>query len=142
MFMSRQCILEFSPVFSAALLLCALFLEDMADPLSVAASIAGVISLANVVFERLMRFARAAKDADHDTRALAQEVNLLGGALNSLSRLARRFENESFDKRFCIHHIESCNTTLTQTDNMLKKVEGDAVRKALIWRLTCARTKN
>ncbi|KUI61259.1 hypothetical protein VP1G_11294 [Cytospora mali] len=42
----------------------------MGDPLSIAASIAGVISLADVVFSRTMRYLKLAKNADEDLDSL------------------------------------------------------------------------
>ncbi|KAL1849146.1 hypothetical protein Daus18300_013351 [Diaporthe australafricana] len=75
----------------------------MADPLSIAASIAGLISLADIAFIRIKKYTKSAKNADQDVRNLSQEVLLLGGALHSLSRLAQAVDTEGIKDQ----HIDS-----------------------------------
>ncbi|KAL6915625.1 hypothetical protein ACHAPO_008057 [Fusarium lateritium] len=60
----------------------------MADPLSLEASIAGLISLADVTFKYAYKFVRAAKDAENDVSTLADEINNLGSVLRVLEALA------------------------------------------------------
>lgn len=111
----------------------------MADPLSIAASIAGVISLADTVFGAVKKYAKTAKNAEKELEALAMEINLLGGALNSLSRLARALDNESHERNlanlasFRMHHIEGCDNILTEIGKKLKKAEGNILKRKTVW---------
>lgn len=72
----------------------------MADPLSVSASIAGIISLADIVFRCLYHYARAAAGAKGEIQALSTEIHDLGGVLRNLDALCRTLEtepNQGFD---------------------------------------------
>ncbi|KAL0932846.1 ankyrin repeat protein [Colletotrichum truncatum] len=104
----------------------------MADPLSIAASIAGLVTLADIVFDRLVKYGRSVKNAEKEIQDLSREINLLGGSLNSLSRLARSLEDELFDKNLRIHHIEACNATLAEMDKKLKKLD-NPLKQKLMW---------
>lgn len=97
----------------------------MADPLSIAASIAGVITLADVVFGRLYKYAKVVKDAPSEVKKLTTLVNDLGGLLNSLARLARALEGEPFDASLRIQHVDSCHFILSKLDKMLQKADKD-----------------
>ncbi|OMP85154.1 Sensor protein gacS [Diplodia seriata] len=56
----------------------------MGDPLSVAASIAGLVALADIVFVRAFKYAKEAKGANKEISALANELQSLSGVLHSL----------------------------------------------------------
>ncbi|KAL0253403.1 hypothetical protein SLS55_010382 [Diplodia seriata] len=56
----------------------------MGDPLSVAASIAGLVALADIVFVRAFKYAKEAKGANQEISALANELQSLSGVLHSL----------------------------------------------------------
>ncbi|KAJ3959387.1 hypothetical protein N0V92_003986 [Colletotrichum tropicale] len=88
----------------------------MADPLSISASIAGLVSLADIVFLRLTKYIKSVKNAEAEINELCKEVNLLGGAVNMLSRLARghEMEDEPFNKDFRMYHIEGCAFILNE----------------------------
>ncbi|KAL9119191.1 MAG: hypothetical protein Q9187_004254, partial [Circinaria calcarea] len=89
------------------------------EPLSVAASIAGIISLADIVIERLFHYIQNVKDAKKQISALLQETSNLGGVLRSLEMLARQFETEQLQTQFQTHHINACFTTLDRLDKLL-----------------------
>ncbi|KAH0428633.1 hypothetical protein CcaCcLH18_08899 [Colletotrichum camelliae] len=110
----------------------------MADPLSIAASIAGLISLADVVFIRLVKFGRSVKNAEKEIQDLSKEINLLGGALNSLARLARALEDGHFDTNLRMHNIEDCSDTLKDMDKRLQKLEKSTslTKQKLMWPFT------
>lgn len=117
----------------------------MADPLSIAASIAGVISLADIVFIRTRKYLRSAKNADREVKDLAQEVLLLSGALHSLSRLAQALDADGLKDQHIdnlrMHHIAACHATLYEVAKKLKKLEDDATKKKLVWPFVSDRTK-
>ena len=105
----------------------------MVDPLSIAASIAGLISLADVVFDRLIKYSKSAKNANEEIRALANEVNLLIGALSSLERLAKGFRDEPFDRAFRMDHIDACQTLLQSLREKVPKPDANDLKNRLTW---------
>lgn len=117
----------------------------MADPLSIAASIAGVISLADIVFIRTRKFLSAAKNADQDVKEIAQEVLLLSGALHSLSRLAHALDSDGLKDQHIdnlrMHHIAACHGTLDEVAKELKKLEDNRTKRKLVWPFVSERTK-
>lgn len=57
----------------------------MAEGLGVAASVAGLIQLADIVVGRGYKFIKAVKDAEKSVKSLVHETNTLSGVLHSLS---------------------------------------------------------
>ncbi|KAF4413643.1 hypothetical protein CFRS1_v009311 [Colletotrichum fructicola] len=111
----------------------------MADPLSVAASIAGLISVADVVFTRLVKYGKAVNNAEKELKELTKDVNLLGGSLDSLSRLARALEDGSFSKNLHMDYIDDCNEMLEEMKEKLgagKTVLAAAIIEAVLDRST------
>lgn len=117
----------------------------MADPLSIAASIAGVISLADVVFSRTTKYVSAVKHADEEVKKFALEVNLLGGALSSLSKLASVLDADGLRNKqiddLRMHHISTCHSTLHQIVQNLEKLEDKPLKRKVTWPFTSERTK-
>jgi hypothetical protein len=62
------------------------------DPLSVVGSIAGIISLADVVFRKLFHYVQDIKNAEKEARDLKNEVAALSGVLHNLQLVARDLE--------------------------------------------------
>ncbi|KAI8317478.1 hypothetical protein K4K59_006740 [Colletotrichum sp. SAR11_240] len=115
----------------------------MADPLSIAASIAGLVGLADIVFARLVKFGRSVKNAEEEIRHLAQEINLLGGALNSLERLAQVLKDDAFDTNLRMHNIDDCRETLKEINRKLEKLEATSslMKQKLMWPFTKDRVR-
>ncbi|KAI8166427.1 Vegetative incompatibility protein HET-E-1 [Colletotrichum sp. SAR 10_70] len=117
----------------------------MADPLSISASIAGLVTLADVVFLRLTKYIKSVKNAEKEVDDLRKEVNLLGGAVNMLSRLAsgHEMEDEPFNKDFRMHHIEGCAFILNEISQKTKKYDTNPKGKLqrLMWPYTSSKTK-
>ncbi|KAK1455122.1 hypothetical protein CMEL01_03882 [Colletotrichum melonis] len=117
----------------------------MADPLSIAASIAGLLSLADIVFLRLSKYIKSVKNAEKEISDLCKEVNLVGGTVNMLSRLATSLEaeDESPIQGFRMHHVDGCAAILSEIVNKTKKYEdksGGRLKK-LFWPYTSSKTK-
>jgi hypothetical protein len=120
----------------------------MAEPLSISASIAGILTLADAVFCRLLKYSRAVKDAAGQAKAWADEVNDFGGIIDRLVRLTRALEaqGEAFDSTLRMHHIEGCRRVLSSVNDLLAKAERDlggpsrlsAVQQKLKWPLSSA----
>ncbi|KAI8267443.1 Vegetative incompatibility protein HET-E-1 [Colletotrichum sp. SAR11_239] len=117
----------------------------MADPLSISASIAGLVTLADVVFLRLTKYIKSVKNAEKEVDDLRKEVNLLGGAVNMLSRLAsgHEMEDEPFNKDFRMHHIEGCAFILNEISQKTRKYDTNPKGKLqrLMWPYTSSKTK-
>ena len=88
------------------------------DPLSVVASIAGLVGLADVVVRRLVNFASAAKQAKDDISALLLRTSSLLGVLQSLKLLAEQYSGQEVSY-VQTHHLHSCYQTLEQFRSML-----------------------
>ncbi|TVY52006.1 putative ankyrin repeat protein L93 [Lachnellula cervina] len=90
----------------------------MAEVLGVAASVAGLISLADIVVGRGYKFLKAIKNAEKTVKSLVHEVNVLSGVLHSLSNTIQLLEEDEnsadFDPTTQVHYIEACYQTLSQ----------------------------
>ncbi|KAM0306796.1 hypothetical protein ACHAPM_001369 [Fusarium culmorum] len=105
----------------------------MSDPLSLAASIAGLISLADVTFKYTYKFVRAAKDAKTDVSALADEINNLGSVLRVLEALASDIlldelsrHKETINMALAADSMQKLQISLTKMDKLgesISKVE-------------------
>ncbi|TVY14283.1 Vegetative incompatibility protein HET-E-1 [Lachnellula arida] len=88
----------------------------MAEVLSVAASVAGLISLADIVVGRGYKFLKAIKNAEKTVKSLVHKVNVLSGVLHSLSNTIQLLEEDEdstdFDSTTQVHYIEACYQTL------------------------------
>lgn len=117
----------------------------MADPLSISASIAGVISLADTVFIRTRKYVSSVKNADKEVKHLSQEVLLLSGALYSLSKLAQALDADGLKDQHIdnlrMHHIAACHACLDKVARKLRKLEDCGTKRKLIWPFVSDRTK-
>lgn len=66
----------------------------MADPLSIAASICGIASLAETVVSKGYRYVKAVKDCREDVSRLFLEVKILCGVLDRLGRMLEEDEDD------------------------------------------------
>jgi hypothetical protein len=66
----------------------------MADPLSISASIAGLLSIADIIIRNGYNFIRESKGAEETVARLISEVNNLSGILYSLRNVVQRFEDD------------------------------------------------
>ena len=63
------------------------------DPLSISASIAGLLNTADVVARRLYKYIKAVRAAEKEISTLPMEIINLYGILSSLQLVASRFKN-------------------------------------------------
>ncbi|KAL9027888.1 MAG: hypothetical protein Q9196_003660 [Gyalolechia fulgens] len=98
----------------------------MADPLSVTASIAGLVTLADIIFGRLFKYVQAVKGARKEITALSSEVGALYGILNNLHLVSRQLEEQSLPSAPRIHHIGSCQQTLEKLKAILDRHEASS----------------
>ena len=100
----------------------------MTDPLSVSASIAGLVTLADIVFRRTYRYAKAAKKAQKEISALSTEIGALYGILSNLHLVSCQLEGELFESTTRTHHIHSCYQTLEHVKSVLDRDDTSALR--------------
>ncbi|KAJ3548854.1 hypothetical protein NM208_g796 [Fusarium decemcellulare] len=121
----------------------------MADPLSISASIAGLVTLADTIFRATFRFAKAAKNVKQDVTQLASETQDLAGVLHRLSLLASALELDTNQKTLRLHHVISCRQMLLRVEKTLSKATADLdsgksihhVKRALKWPFSSTETK-
>ena len=122
----------------------------MADPLSISASIAGLITLAEAVFRRTFKYIKSVKEAPKEIAALSSEIGALYGILNNLHLLACQLEGETFDSAIQVHYVHSCYQTFEKVKMMLDKYDNlttdrrsvDAMKRRLTWPFTVPEAKS
>ena len=95
----------------------------MIDPLSVSASIAGLVSLTGAVFGQTFKYVRHVKDAPENRLKLSSEFGILYGLLSRLHLIACQLEGEISDPTIQIHHVHACRQTLEKAELLLKKYD-------------------
>ncbi|KAL1648708.1 hypothetical protein SLS58_001882 [Diplodia intermedia] len=121
----------------------------MADPLSIAGTIAGLCSIADLVFSRVYRYAKSVQNAKSEIGLLAKEIRTLSGTLHSLALLAAELDDGAPEMDFRLHHINSCRQILLDIQRKVDKkdaiVSGEssasAVRLRLQWPFSSSETK-
>ena len=93
----------------------------MADPLSVGAGIAGLVTLTDVVFIRLFKYVQAVKGANKEITALSSEVGALYGILSRLRLLSDQLDSSGFNASTHVQHIHSCSQTLEKLSRILER---------------------
>jgi hypothetical protein len=122
----------------------------MTDPLSISASIAGLMTIADIVIRNGYKYIKAVKESDKAVASLINEVNSLSGTLHSLRNIAEGLEGEHapFISTTQVHHVESCYRTLRNINELLDKFEFSKTKglveratQRLKWPLTHSETK-
>jgi len=120
------------------------------DPLSVTASIAGLIGLADIVIRNGYKYVKKVKEADKAVASLVTEVNLLSGTLHSLRNIAEGLESDTAPiiATTKMQHIDSCQQTLRKVQRILDKIETSkskgklyAAGKKALWPMAQAEIK-
>jgi len=126
------------------------------DPLSLSASIAGLVSLTEMIVGGGYKYYKEAKGASNEVKKLLDRITELFGVLNSLRLVASRYEGEEFDSTLQTHHIQSCLTLLEDMESRLEKADPKQIddkrstfrrkttslSRSLIWPFTSAETKS
>jgi hypothetical protein len=93
------------------------------DPLSVAGSVAGLVSLADAVFRKLFHYVNDVKNAEKDVQRLKSEVAALSGVLHNLHVVAEDLEADQVSQYSTrAEYVNSCLATLYKLDESLKKI--------------------
>ncbi|KAF7672905.1 hypothetical protein GT037_008856 [Alternaria burnsii] len=92
------------------------------DPLSVAGSIAGLISLSDAIFRKLYHYVKDVKSAEKEVQDLKNEIAALNGVLHNVHLIAQDLETSSLqDISIRPDHINSCLATLYRLDEKMNK---------------------
>ncbi|KAK4217524.1 hypothetical protein QBC37DRAFT_479716 [Rhypophila decipiens] len=122
----------------------------MADPLSLSASLAGLIALADSIFRASFKYAKSAIHAKEEAANLATEAQDLAGVLHRLSLRASALELEAPDRpTIRLHHVISCRQLLLRVEKALAKATADFespqarhhLKRALKWPFSSTDTK-
>ena len=93
----------------------------MADPLSVAASIAGLVNLADVVFGRVYKYVKAVKSSSKEVERLSSEVGALYGILSNLHLIAGQLGESNYESTMRLEHVHACQKTLERIESILQR---------------------
>ena len=96
----------------------------MAEALSVAGSIAGLVSIADVVFRRIYHYVKTVSNAEKEVLRLKEEVGNLTGVLHNLLLIAQDLEDDS-NTRYSVRvdHVNSCLAVLHDLKKKLDDVQ-------------------
>ena len=99
----------------------------MADPLSIASGVAGLITLAELVYFGTCRYIRTVKDAKEEARTLSDGLRDLLNVLCQLRLWAARMEAEDglqpSESSCCLPVIDSCHRVLLRLSSRLEKLD-------------------
>ena len=98
----------------------------MAEPLSVSASLASLITFAEIMFKRTYKYAKAVRNAPEEIRKLSNELSTLNGLLHRVELLARELEGHPSYSNKNIYGLNSCLETLSKIKFLLDKFEAPA----------------
>ena len=121
----------------------------MADLLSISASIAGLINLADVVFGRVYKYVKDVKSASKDMATLSSEIGALYGILSSLRLVSDQLESDVSESTTRPHHIHSCQETLEKVESILERDNASSpqdqrlqtIKRKLRWPFTSSEVK-
>jgi len=120
------------------------------DPLSVSASIAGLITIADVIVRNGYKFLKQVKHSEKTVSTLISEVNHLSGTLYSLRNVAQRFEMDTmaFEPAtqiryidFCYQTLETIRITLENANPAGSKGSVGSLSRKLRWPLSASETE-
>lgn len=95
----------------------------MSDPLSLAASLAGLVSLCDTVFRHVYKYVRGVQGAKEEISKIAQELQSFTGILRSIQVLAQSLEEDGdpYDPAIRVHHVYHCEQTLNKINERVKR---------------------
>ncbi|KAL8797280.1 MAG: hypothetical protein Q9195_000433 [Heterodermia aff. obscurata] len=122
----------------------------MADPISISASIAGLVSLADMVFSRIYRYVKAVNNASKDITKLSSQIGALYGVLSSLRLVSDQLEDQAFNSTARVHLIYSCHQTLEKLKSILDRDDTspfqdqpfEKIKRKLRWPFTSTEVKD
>jgi hypothetical protein len=89
--------------------------------MEVAASIAGLVALADLVFSKVFWYVKTVKGAEKEITAFSTEIQSLSGILHSVHLVACQLDDVNHDRTIRIHHVYYCHETLERIRSRLQK---------------------
>ena len=122
----------------------------MADPLSISASLAGLIGITATVWRSTFAYIKAVNGAPQEVSKLKLEIGGLYGILSSLSLLIHQIEKEDYDRTIQAYHLWSCYQTLEKVQVILGKYKSvsaqqksfESVKAKLKWPFSIPEVEN
>ncbi|RYP59943.1 hypothetical protein DL769_008328 [Monosporascus sp. CRB-8-3] len=102
----------------------------MADPLSVAGSIAGLVTLTDAVFRGVYKYIKTASDAAGEVKELSNQLKSLAGVLHSLDILAGVLEDDAERATIQICHIRAGSRVLKEIQARIDKAASNLALQA------------
>ena len=94
----------------------------MADPLSVTASVVGIVSFGLIVSKRILEFYDATKNAISDVRSLCISATALAKTLKTLQNVIERAQKDTDTVNLARESISACEDGLKALDRKLDKI--------------------
>ncbi|KAI1331492.1 hypothetical protein F5Y16DRAFT_408127 [Xylariaceae sp. FL0255] len=120
----------------------------MADGLSIAASVAGLVALADAVFRSAYKYCKTASEAGNEIRELIRQIQSLSGVLHSLKILIDALDQEGSQGAIQLSHITDASKILGEIQGRLSKAvmklggpRSSIVQESLKWPFTKSKTK-
>lgn len=121
--------------------------RDMADPLSIASGIAGLITLADIIIERTYRYIKSSRNAAKDAQRLLLEIQSFSGILHSLRVLELQVGEHTlntkidpFQRHECHKLLEAIRDKLGEAPR-LAKTRLEKIERTLKWHWTAEEAK-
>ncbi|KAK5121612.1 hypothetical protein LTR85_004784 [Meristemomyces frigidus] len=119
------------------------------DGISAAASVAGLVTLAEVVISRIYNTILACKNASNDARKLLREMQSVAGILHSIAILEKKLVSGCLSTRILGQQILSCQFTLQEIRDMLEQADPkqagisimQRAKRTLTWPITSSKTE-
>jgi hypothetical protein len=125
------------------------------DTLTLSTSIAGLISITDILANRSYQYIKEARGASKEVKKLLEEITDLFGILNSLRLVASRYQDEAFDSTLQSQHIHTCQILLEKIKDRLDKADptqvdetkspfrqkASSLKRTLVWPFSSAETK-
>src|ERR1700759_4060604 len=100
----------------------------MADPLSIAASVAGLVTISEAVFHAVVSYGKEVKHAPEEVTRLAIRISELSGALHSLRLLVVQLSAEKATVLLRMESIRECQRLLNQIRERLAPMQAPKTR--------------
>ncbi|KAF7919569.1 hypothetical protein EAE99_008421 [Botrytis elliptica] len=125
------------------------------DPLSVSASISGLISILDLIAGKSYKYVKEVRGSTQEVKKLVNEMTDLYGILNQLRLVVSRFDDESISSTIQFQHIDTCRALLDRIKERLDKADRDNIGgqksaigrkisnlgRALIWPFSVGETR-
>ncbi|KAI0871719.1 hypothetical protein GGS24DRAFT_503531 [Hypoxylon argillaceum] len=118
------------------------------DPLSVAASIAGLVTLADALFRGVYKYYKTVSDASQEIEELVNRLKSLAGILHSLKILADALEQDGTQTTIQLSHVSDAAKVLGEIQERLGKSQSkrgssklEILQQSLKWPITKTKTK-